>query len=278
MEDKNSVLGAIVTYNPNIQRLKENINKLKNQVSNIIIFDNGSKNIKYIENLFPSLFYISSKKNVGIAQALKKIMTFAIHKKYRWVLTLDQDSIVNDELVKNYLKYCLMLKKVGALSCIIKDRNFKDYSNNVSFKKPRPIKFCITAGCFMNVDAYKQTEGYDSKMFIDNVDFDICLALRSSGYKIYQIPYEGVLQEVGKGRNVKLFFKNEIVYNHDSFRKFFISRNNIYLAKKYPNVSMTKALAKNIKILLLVLIFEKEKRNKIASIVKGTIAGFAMNN
>ena len=40
---------GIVTYNPDITRLVENINAIYNQVDNVIIVDNNSKNIAEIE-------------------------------------------------------------------------------------------------------------------------------------------------------------------------------------------------------------------------------------
>lgn len=49
MADK---IGALlVTFNPNIPKLKENLNRIINQVSKVVIVDNGSNNIGSIEEL-----------------------------------------------------------------------------------------------------------------------------------------------------------------------------------------------------------------------------------
>ena len=56
---------------------------------------------------------------------------------------------------------------------------------------------CLTSGCFMRVSAHKDTAGYDVRMFIDCVDFDICYSLRAAGYKIVRIPYDGLIHEIG---------------------------------------------------------------------------------
>jgi rhamnosyltransferase len=63
---------------------------------------------------------------MGIAKALRQVMIYSINNKYDWVLTLDQDSIPSKDLIRNYIRYIDTLKNIGAMTCIIKDRNFKN--------------------------------------------------------------------------------------------------------------------------------------------------------
>ena len=41
--------GGIVTYNPDIEKLKKNISRIAGQVCKLVIADNGSKNIEDIK-------------------------------------------------------------------------------------------------------------------------------------------------------------------------------------------------------------------------------------
>lgn len=43
--------GGIVTYNPDIEKLKKNISRIAGQVCKLVIADNGSKNIEDIKRL-----------------------------------------------------------------------------------------------------------------------------------------------------------------------------------------------------------------------------------
>lgn len=53
MTDK---IGALlVTFNPNIPKLKESLNRIINQVSKVIIVDNGSNNISSIKKIICSI-------------------------------------------------------------------------------------------------------------------------------------------------------------------------------------------------------------------------------
>ena len=197
----------------------------------------------------------NTENNIGIAAALRQIMDYAAEHKYDWVLTFDQDSIAMPGLIKEYEKY-INDPSIGALTCIVKDRNFEE-------KQPvGEIKECITSGCFMNVNAYSKTQGYDSSLFIDSVDFDICASLREAGYKIVRIPFEGLLHEVGRGLKTPFGF----VYNHPAWRKYYIARNRVIVAKKHGN-SILKARLKNARDIFLTAVYEKEKLQKIKAIL-----------
>ena len=47
----NNICAGIVLYNPDIDKLTKNINSIINQVSVVLLQDNGSSNIKEIEKL-----------------------------------------------------------------------------------------------------------------------------------------------------------------------------------------------------------------------------------
>lgn len=49
--DKKDVCAGIITYHPDIVRLRENVNAVIDQVQEIFIVDNGSENLKEIEAL-----------------------------------------------------------------------------------------------------------------------------------------------------------------------------------------------------------------------------------
>ena len=77
---KSNITAGIVLYNSNIDRLRENINAVKDQVDQIIFFDNSSNNIKSIEKLIFSqdikFHILKSTKNEGIAFALNEIAKY----------------------------------------------------------------------------------------------------------------------------------------------------------------------------------------------------------
>lgn len=272
------VLVGIVTYNPDIERLEENFNAiLAESIDYLLIYDNGSKNISAIRSIAKQkeIELFENDSNVGIASALRYIMDYADSNMYDWVMTLDQDSIVLPGIVDKYRFYAAKLKDAAMLTCLIKDRNFTEESMQSS--NVNKVTRCITSAAFTSVKCYSKTCGYDEAMFIDYVDFDICYSLEEAGFKIYQIPFVGLLHEVGNGRNVKFLGKAYIVYNHSAFRKYYLVRNSIYCAKKHPQFdSLLKTILRVLREMLFVLLYENDKRKKMQRMCKGYIDGIRM--
>lgn len=271
------ILAGIVVFNPDIKRLEENIAAVNNQVDKVVLFNNGSQNIadvaKLIKN-YQGIEIIDCSVNKGIAYALSSIMKYAIANSYDWVLSLDQDSVLMPNLVDHYKKF-FDLDDVGALTCNIVDRNFQSLS--ISDDEVHEVKTCITSAMIIRTEAYLMTDGYDVGMFIDGVDFDICLNLRKKGFKLYSINFDGVLHEVGHGRNVKLLGKKYIVYNENAFRHYYMARNSIYLSRKYPEeISLCHVLLAQLIRLVLILLYEKDKKRKLKNRVRGIMDGYKM--
>lgn len=266
------ILAGIVLYNPEMNRLKENIAAVIDQVDSVLLIDNNStehNDILLCISDFKNVVMIKNNNNNGIAAALNQIMNYAVDNDFDWVLTLDQDSVCESELIKNYLNY-VHEPNVGMMTCEIVDRNFKEQFTWNESEKFRVISLCITSGAFMSVAAFAKTEGFDEKMFIDSVDFDMCYQLDNAGYKIIKINYKGLLHEVGKGRNVKLFFKPYIVFNHNSKRHYFMARNHIYLAYKYPKkISLFKEYIREFIACVLIVMYEKDKLVKLKARFEG---------
>lgn len=271
----NKVIAGIVTFNPDIKRLSENLDALENERVKILIVDNGSKNIEDIQALscnYECIEVLSLPENRGIAYGLLKIMEYAKDNRYLWVLTLDQDSIVCDGLIENYMKYSGE-KDVGAMTCIINDRNYPEINGDVIIEA-RNVDACITSGCFMNVEAYTHTHGYREDMFIDFVDFDICYQLRKMEYCILQVPFEGLIHEYGRGKKVAFMGKKLYITNHPLWRKYYMAKNFCVLRHNFPEyISCTNNIKFELIMFVKSIFFEKDKISSIKMIIKGICDG-----
>ncbi len=213
-------------------------------------------------------------RNLGIAVALNRIVLFAKTYGAQWVFTLDQDSVVESNLISEYSKY-VNIPNVGMLSCIIKDRNTKKIT---ALSQPYvEIESCITSGSYLKIDAWETTGGFDEKMFIDYVDFDMCQMLLENNYKIIRINYQGLLHEVGHSHMAKFMGKEEVIFNHSAFRKYYIVRNRFYYVRKHKYyIDKKREYLRIFKYILLVLLFEDDKFNKGKQMIKGIFDGIHM--
>ncbi|HEY5525405.1 MAG TPA: glycosyltransferase family 2 protein [Clostridium sp.] len=271
----NCFVAGIVLYNPDLKRLKENINAIYSQVSKIVLIDNASDNIDEVENLYKGYKNIVIEKNTqnkGIARGLNQIVQFAEKEGYDWVLTLDQDSVSPNNLIEEYTKY-LYIEKLAIVSPIIIDRN-RDYGNEscvlLENNKYSFIDTCITSASLINVSVCRKLNCFDEIMFIDGVDFDYCKRVVLNGYKIIRANAVSLIHEIGHIKIRKFLFWNVIVRNHSAFRKYYIARNILYFDNKYrkPGSRFT-AYLRVLKLGLVTLLYEEDKINKIMAIAKG---------
>lgn len=272
-----NAIAGIVTYNPEIGRLKENITALSGQVSMLLVTDNGSGNYDEIEHLCSSIdgmaiHIIRNEKNEGIAAALAQIMEWADKNLYKWVLTLDQDSVIEPGLVAEYIKTANddRYGDVAMLTCLIHDRNFKDEKYERQDAPVIEVPYCITSASFTNVAMYKRTSGYDRSFFIDFVDFDICYLLREAGYRILRINYNGLYHEVGHGENRYFLWKRIVVYHQKAFRIYYLARNIVWMHKKHPHTfGSVKMLKKLLALFTRIVLYEDDRKEKLRRFCKG---------
>lgn len=267
---------GIVTYNPDIDRLKENIDAVFSQVEKVVLIDNASENAEKIEELvnrYKNVYIIKNEKNEGIARALNQIILWAKDDNFEWVLTLDQDSVCYDQIVERYMPYTLM-ENVGMIICDIKDRNYelKSKKNRRAYDV---IDKCITSGCFTNVSMCIEAGLFDEKLFIDSVDYDMCYSMRKLGYKIINAHFLGLLHEVGKSERKSILGFEFAVTNHSALRKYYISRNSTYLIKKH-NLNRIYEHTIIFRRIFTVIFFEKDKKDKCFAILRGIYDGWKM--
>lgn len=267
------IAAGIVTYNPEIKCFQDNINAIVKQVDVVYIIDNYSRNLKDIENICEKeekCQFIPLSKNEGIARALNIACGNAYKDGFEWIITLDQDSICPENIIEEYKKY-IKLEKCAMLSSCIFDRSRNlittDKKNQYS-----QIENCITSGSLLNLNVWKELNGFDEYLFIDGVDFDICHRIIKLNYKIYRINAVVLNHEIGKSEYKKIFNWKVVVMHHSPFRKYYIARNNIYLSQK-GLWKLSSGLLKNAKLLLLTILYEDKKINKSKEILKGTIDG-----
>ncbi|MBQ8306759.1 MAG: glycosyltransferase [Blautia sp.] len=269
------ILAGIVTYNPSIDRFKECLDAIHSQVKDVYIFDNGSENINEIECLIEkycdSLILYRNKKNAGIATALARIMEYADRNSYDWVLSMDQDSLLQKGIIDAYRNSIKMPSNVGMFTCLIKDRNFEDSKYEKQSKAEIDVKYCITSGALTSVDAYKKTSGYDEDFFIDCVDFDICYSLREVGFRIIRVNHFGLLHEVGQGENRRFLWKKIVVYHEKPKRIYYLARNTKRLYKKHRSYGLLRLIKKEAALLLRIIVYEDNKKEKLSAFCKGIL-------
>ena len=271
------IFAGIVSYNPDIVRLKENIDSISTQVEQVVVFENGSEKQDEIIDTFPTAIFIRSDSNIGIAGALNRLIKWGEDREYDWMISLDQDSVCPAEYVKEMQGYLHIEDGIGIAAPVIVDKNIGVVGHNPD-KKWAEVRTCITSGSFNNIQAWKDIDGYDESMFIDSVDFEYCYRLRKNGYKVIQIGTVHLSHELGESQKRRFLFWNIEVNGHSSFRKYYIARNNVYYPLKHRLwLHFIRGNLRNIWLLCTVTLYEDNRKEKRKAIRKGWRAGSSIH-
>ena len=257
------ICAGIVTYNPDIERLKSNINGIINQVDKVYIFDNDSNNISDIQSCageFKSITVIDNKCNYGIAKALNEIFKLALENGYQWVLTLDQDTICPKDLMKKMSVYTAEI--VGIVCPAVCYDQIDKYV--VGVEDSDEIEACMTSGSLTSVNAWAKVGGFNEQFFIDYVDNDFCMKLRIHKYKIIRVNTCIINHQLGEVK--KTIIGKKLI--HKPWRLFYMIRNNlIYIYRYKERIHTQKEWMKLFYIIIYELSFSDEKKEKLKNIL-----------
>lgn len=270
-EEKNELVYAgIVTFNPDIQVLKKNIDSITKQVQSVVIFDNGSRNVNQIKKLisnYKACICIYSRTNKGIAYALNKLCEWGVEHRFNWILTLDQDSISPSNLVDCLKKYTGSKVAIVAPNIVYKNNEqYTHYSKN-SYEI---VPWAITSASLTNLKVWRKIDGFDEWLFIDGVDYDYGIRANKAGYRIIRIYDAQLYHELGNLKCISMLGKVIYVTNHSAFRKYYMTRNTIYLRNKLKTGKPVRTI---VKYLAKVVFFEDDKKDKMCSILHGILDG-----
>lgn len=274
------ILGIVVIYKPNINKLISNINKYIDDISYLIIWENSTllrseKNL-IIDNCINSekIIFAGNGINQGLSIAFNYALDKANKCRYEYLMTMDQDS----EWI-NFSNYLSKLKQINNSKIavfgpkvinVFDDHFFENDNDEVSL-----TDFVISSGAVYKVNILSTIGGFADKYFIDAIDEEICYRAFASGYETVRINSSFLLQEFGKYKKKKILGRSFATSNYSPFRYYHITRNHLWLANsKYVNKHQKKVMIYNYVLCPVVKVFfERDTFKKLIAIFKGIVDG-----
>ena len=257
---------VVVWYNPT-DKEKENIDSYLKYVDRLYIVDNSDikSNIKNTNKIE----YIFNNENLGIAKALNIGAKLAIDNKYKWLITMDQDTkFQNDDInkVKDYIE-SNNTKDIGIVSPWHKTKlHVKKPTEKIDY----PIDV-MTSGNFLNLEIYQKIGGFKDEYFIDGVDIEYCLRLKKNNYKVLRLNDIEIIHNLGN-IEYKYFLKKELLcLNHNYLRVYYRVRNYNYIKEEYKDIApeFCNILVKMKALVWCIIFYEKDKFRKLRSVYYG---------
>ena len=187
--------GMVTLYKPS----KENISNIKNYIDSIeklYVFDN-TDNVDNSDMLPKNkkIVYITEKENKGIAYSMNECAKRAIKDGYTHLLTMDQDSKMNSDIVNKMLEFLKTTKvdKIGLVS------PYQDIDSDEELPDTEydDVIEMMTSGNIIDLKAFQEIDGFKSWLFIDCVDTDYCMNLHRHGYKVLRLNKVIMKHELG---------------------------------------------------------------------------------
>lgn len=267
------IFAVIVCYNGSKDILKT-VNALEGKVGYIYIVDNGSNTctLDVLSVLGDrdrlSIKYLNDNKGIGYALniGLKK----ANEMQFKWLLTMDQDSVVSDTMVEEFCKAIDHNNELICLTPMISVFENENSFNNRS-NKDNIVKYAITSGNLVKLEIFEIIGLYNEELFIDCVDFDFSLRLRLAGFAINLVPDAKLSHELGEKHNVPKVF-SWFYTLHSPLRRYYMFRNWGYILQKYFTkfpLFIIKATIIHFLLLLIIPFYDKKPWESLTFIYYG---------
>ena len=198
---------------------------------------------------------------------------------YKWLLTFDQDSIIEAEFIQALLSSpAIREPQVAMIGPRVVDASKGNLLQGSERRNgPETVPLIITSGALCRVSALDNVGGFREDLFIDHVDHDICLRLRSQGWTITVEPSATMRHSVGQMRTHRVAGIGIRNSHHSADRQYYKYRNFILLLRDGTARTDLRWSLRTLLALswgpLKILTFETDKAAKLKAICAGVCDG-----
>lgn len=248
-----SVCAVVITFHPDLEKLKLLVSSLAAQVGEVVIVDNGSPDslddFSATQSLIKNLVVLSLGDNFGIGHAQNVGVDYARKVGASYVALFDQDSCPESNMIEKLHTSLTQLQhskvRVAAVAPSYKDADGGALSSFVrvgflGFKRTRFVEgegvveadFLISSGSLIPLSVLDDVGDMDATLFIDHVDTEWCFRAKSKGYKIFGV-YDAIMLHSLGDRRVRFWFMRwRTIPYHSPFRYYYMVRNSVLLQRR----------------------------------------------
>ena len=272
---ENQLLIVFVTYNPPLDFLS-NLDRLYKSYS-IMVVDNSSNKPVWLDEycLSKNIKCIFNNCNLGVAKAFNMGCIYAIANNYTWVITMDQDSVLTQDIIKKMIVFAEKYSDIDEVAVISPRHLLK---NKYTVKVPDETLeyseglYTMSSGNLVNLNIWTIVGGFDESLFIDMVDVDYYCKVILKKFKVITINALYFGHSLGDIDSVRMLWFRVNKLNHVGLRKYYQARNSLFVYTKYRKlVPQSRTVLMFFVILLITVFYEKNTLKKIFYILRGII-------
>ncbi len=258
---------AIITYHPNLNLLRKNIERYIDVVDKILIWENSSNDFEIPQEWGKKVEKIGLKQNQMMAYPLNQIVSRCKEDGYDYLMTMDQDSLWN-----NFGAFLMAAEKIftedNAVAICAPSINWDGIVRNPGVID---IEWVIQSGMLFSLKTIKGLDGFREDYGIYGVDEEYCFYLRLNGLKVKKLLNFNLTQQYGKAEKSRWGYT---FYNYSPFVRFLMIRNMVWMKREFPSsVSLRRIVSTYLHNMRDILVSEKGKFQKSLALTKGLWSG-----
>ena len=275
------VCAITVTYHPNSE-FPARVSRVLRQVSALVIVDNGSDadEIKMLRELAanPMITLVLNLDNLGIARALNIGIQRAGTLGSKWALLLDQDSRVDDDMVRVLFAVHAAFPDRDRLAVV--GSGFREV--NKTLQEPddaildnawEEVESVITSGSLIPLKVHAAVGDFREEFFIDYVDAEYCFRARAKGYRVIKTRKPIMSHMIGAITWHSVLGIKKYTFNHSADRRYYIARNDTVMLREYGHYVLglwaLKSFGRCVRACKRIALFEQMKTPKMVAVAQG---------
>ena len=255
----------------------QSLRQLNHPRYNVVLVDNGSTDgsIERLQASFPEVDIIKNDGNLGYTGGNNIGIKYALTNGAKYILILNNDTIVDRNLAAELLAISLAHNDVGVLGCVnyyYDNREKIQFSGGTIdwrtgdvidttrhkidqglFESLREVDTVAGSCLFIPATVIKTVGFFDDRYFLTFEESDLCCRVKKAGYKVYTCMSAKIWHKVSVSGHAVKQGTNILKYYAARNRFLFLTKNS---PKRYLPVSLAYHFARTVVYII------KELRNK----------------
>jgi rhamnosyltransferase len=274
LESGREVCAILVSYHPEPD-LPRRATRILEQAGALVIVDNGSgeETHEMLRRIAADsrVSLVLNPANLGIASALNLGVERARASGFAWVLLLDQDSDLHDDILTSMIAVraaCPEPERVAVIGA-----GFGEETRPAPWAAWEEVESVITSGSLIPLVVHAVVGPFRDEFFIDYVDSEYCFRARAQGYRVIRTTASLMSHTIGAPTRHAVLGVRKWTSNHSPDRRYYIARNDTVMLREYGGYAFgswaLKSLGRRLRTCKRIVLYERSKARKIAAVSAG---------
>ena len=275
LESSSQVCAILVSYHPDAE-LPRRAARILDEAGALVIVDNGSggETQDMLRRIAADarVSLVLNPANLGVASALNLGVERARALGFTWVLLLDQDSDLHDDMLASLIEVRAAYPEPAQVAVI--GAGFgEDTPPAPPGEAWQEVESVITSGSLIPLALHAAIGPFRDEFFIDYVDSEYCFRARAHGYRVLRTAKPLMSHTIGAPTRHDLLGKLKWTTNHSPDRRYYIARNDTVMLREYGGYAFgswaLKSLGRRLRTCKRIVLYERSKARKIAAVSAG---------